>query len=183
MPLEHVWTWHSDCNLAAGHQAVAARFRYDITAMKKDDSMRFFTFVVSIALVVSVGLLAQEPVEKKTQKAETEGVVPQVTVEKPISFWMEQKLGLSKSMLESLTKGDFKALEQDAEKMRLLGKIEALVRRKNSDYRQQMRNFEFANQELVRMSKRKNVEGALLAFNQMTSSCVACHVLLREGVD
>ncbi len=67
--------------------------------------------------------------------------------------------------------------------MRLLGKIEGFVRRKNDDYRAQLRTFELSNQELVRQAKRKNSEGAALAFNQLTTSCVACHVLLREGVE
>lgn len=109
--------------------------------------------------------------------------VPKVTAEKPMSFWMEQKLSISKSMLEALTKGDFDRLALEADRMRMLGRIEGFVRRKNENYRLQLRNFEFANLELVRMAKRKNAEGAALAFNQLTSSCVACHVMLREGVD
>jgi hypothetical protein len=109
--------------------------------------------------------------------------VPKVTAEKPMSFWMEQKLNISKDILESLTRGDFEKLAAEGDKMRMLGKIEGFVRRKNENYRLQLRNFEFANLELVRMAKRHNAEGAALAFNQLTSSCVACHVLLREGVD
>jgi hypothetical protein len=106
--------------------------------------------------------------------------VPQVTEGKPLSFWMEKKLDYSKSILESLTKGDFKQVAVDAEQMRLLGKIEGFVRRKNESYRGQHASFDAASQELIRQSKRENAEGATLAFNQLTSSCVACHVLLRE---
>ncbi len=122
-------------------------------------------------------------VESKTAVEISEDRIPQVTVEQPMSFWMEKKLDFSKSILESLTKGDFDKLAKDAEQMRLLGRIEGFVRSKNESYRVQLRTFDMANWELVRQAKRHNAEGATLAFNQLTTSCVACHVLLREGVE
>ncbi len=97
-----------------------------------------------------------------------------------MSFWMSKKLDFSKSILESLARGDFEKLADDAEQMRLIGRIEGFVRRQNDDYRAQQKAFEHATVELIRQSKRKNAEGAGLAFNQLTTSCVACHVLLRE---
>lgn len=108
--------------------------------------------------------------------------VPKVTSEKTMSFWMAKKLELSKAILESLTTGDFDTMAKDAEQMQRLGRMEGLVRR-NKDYQTQMQSFRLANQELIRHSKRKNVEGATLAFNQLTTSCVACHTMLREGLE
>ncbi len=61
--------------------------------------------------------------------------VPQVTAEKPMSFWMAKKLDYSKSLLESLTKADYDKLAADAEQLRLFGKMEGLIRRKNESYR------------------------------------------------
>jgi hypothetical protein len=112
----------------------------------------------------------------------TDDDVPKVTSEKTMSFWMAKKLELSKAILESLTTGDFDKMAKDAEQMQMLGRIEGLVRR-NKDYQTQMQSFRLANQELIRHSKRKNVEGATLAFNQLTTSCVACHTMLREGLE
>lgn len=109
--------------------------------------------------------------------------IPEVSLEEPMSFWMEKKLEYSKSLLEHLTKADFENLEKNANQMRRLGKIEGFVRRRNDDYRVQLRTFDMATTELVRHARRKNIEGANLAFNQLTSSCVACHVLLREGIE
>ena len=125
---------------------------------------------------------AQEPKKIEPNKVEQEKLteVPKTTTERPMSFWMARKLDYSKQILESLTRGEFEKLAADAEQMRLLGKIEGFVRRQNDDYRAQQRAFDHANQELVRQAKRKNAEGAALAFNQLTTSCVACHVLLRE---
>ena len=100
-----------------------------------------------------------------------------------MSFWMNTKLNASKSILEALAKGDFEKLKSQAEQMRLIGKLEGFVRRKNPDYKAQLQTFELSNLELVRQAKRHNVEGATLAFNQLTTSCVACHVMLRDGVE
>ena len=123
----------------------------------------------------------KKPTATKEDKEKSE--IPKVTADKPIDFWMAKKLDYSKSILEALTKGEFKKVASDAEQMRLLGKIEGFVRRKNESYRSQMHSFDMANQELVRMAKRENAEGATLAFNQLTSSCVACQLLLRENVE
>jgi hypothetical protein len=138
-----------------------------------------FTAVGILGLAHCGILMAQE--SKKPEQPEA--VAPKVSKDQPISFWMAKKLDYSKSILESLTKGDFEKLEQDAAQMRTLGKMEALVRRNNPNYRSQLQAFDLANNELVRQAKRKNAEGATMAFNQMTTSCVACHVLLRENKD
>lgn len=140
-----------------------------------------FGFCVYAASVPATSQDTQ--VESKTIVGQSEDKIPQVTAEQPMSFWMEKKLDFSKSILESLTKGDFDKLAKDSEQMRLLGKIEGFVRSKNESYRVQLRTFDLANWELIRQAKRHNAEGATLAFNQLTTSCVACHVLLREGVE
>lgn len=147
--------------------------------------MRILLVVVAMGWITLVAQ-AQETAQPGKPKGKDQvkvDKIPKVTQEKPMSFWMEQKLDFSKSILESLTKGDFETLASDAEQMRLLGKIEGFVRRKNADYRTQLRTFDIANQELVRQAQRKNSEGATLAFNQLTTSCVACHLLIREELD
>lgn len=106
---------------------------------------------------------------------------PEVTAAKPMSFWMAKKLDHSKEMLEALTSADFDRLVETAEQLQFIGKFEGFVRGRNEAYVSQLKTFELANRELIRQAERRNVEGATLAFNQLTSSCVACHVQLREG--
>ncbi len=55
--------------------------------------------------------------------------------------------------------------------MRLIGKLEGMVRR-NPNYRMQMNTFDSANLELVRQAKRHNIEGATLAYNQLTAAAL-----------
>lgn len=142
--------------------------------------------VMATCLVLQRNVYSQQadvPKKAPSRQSSKEAGIPKVSIEKPMSFWMEKKLDYSKSILESLTKGDFGKLTKDAQQLRRLAKLEGFVRRKNANYRIQLRNFELANQELVRQADRKSAEGAALAFNQLTTSCVACHVLLREGVE
>ena len=141
----------------------------------------------SVLMIVGLVLLALVAIQRNQAQeraaATQDSAIPRETKEQPMSYWMDRKLEHSKSRIESLTKADFEALERDAERLRLLGKMEGLVRRRNEDYRAQLRTFDIAVTELVRQSRRQNSEGAVLAFNQLTTSCVACHILLREGVE
>ena len=174
--------------------------------------MRTWTLILGIVLVNSFALAQESKPERKItlqtaeeqttdvtpetpkqsqrrritlQAAESSEIkeVPQVTNEKPMNFWMAHKLDFSKSILESLTMADFEQLAEDAKQMQMLGKIEGFVRRKNPDYRTQLKNFDTALQELIRHAEGEDTTGAAVAFNQMTTSCVACHELLRKGID
>jgi len=148
--------------------------------------MRMIMLLVGSGILSWAAFCQQQPPSQSAVPAPTNQTtdddVPKVTSEKTMSFWMAKKLELSKAILESLTTGDFDTMAKDAEQMQRLGRMEGLVRR-NKDYQTQMQSFRLANQELIRHSTRKNVEGATLAFNQLTTSCVACHTMLREGLE
>jgi len=115
-----------------------------------------------------------------TAKPQSRERIPEVTIEKPMSFWMAQKIDLSKKILESLTKQDFAALETDANQLRTLGKIEGFVRRQDEAYRRYQQQFDSALLDVANQARARNVEGAALAFNQLTTSCVVCHKRLRQ---
>ena len=128
-----------------------------------------FAFIV---LTVANCIIADEkqPVQEK---------VPAVTNERPMSFWMAQKIEHSKKILEALTKEDFSKVESEANQLRTLGKIEGFVRRKDPAYLRHQQSFDSSLIEIAAQAKEQNVEGAVLAFNQMTTSCIACHKTLR----
>jgi cytochrome c556 len=100
--------------------------------------------------------------------------------ERPTSFWMQKKLEYSQKILGALATEDFATLRQSSTSMERLSRIEGFVRRSDvKNYRTQLGVFEFANQELGKMAAQKNLDGAALAFTQMTLSCVNCHKLIR----
>jgi hypothetical protein len=113
------------------------------------------------------------------EKSQVPDNVPVVSKERPMSFWMAQKIDYSKKILEALTKEDFAKVESDAIQLRTLGKIEGFVRRKDPVYLRHQQSFDSSLLDIAAQAQAHNVEGAALAFNQMTTSCIVCHKVLR----
>ncbi len=113
------------------------------------------------------------------EKPQVQEKAPVLTDERPMSFWMAQKIDHSKKILEALTKEDFAKAEAEANQLRTLGKIEGFVRRKDPAYLRHQRTFDSSLVEIAAQANEQNVEGAVLAFNQLTTSCIACHKTLR----
>jgi len=100
--------------------------------------------------------------------------------QEPMSFWMKKKLDYSQNILAGIAVGDFDRIAENAESMRALSKVEGFVRGRTPGYRTQLQIFEEATSEIIRQANKDNVEGAALAFTQVTISCVNCHKRLRE---
>jgi hypothetical protein len=96
------------------------------------------------------------------------------------SVWMKQKLEYSKNILAGVATADFELVVGNATRMKNFGALEKAVRGRDPAYLAQLKMFEFANQELIRTAKEENVDGAALAFTQLTLSCVNCHKYLRD---
>jgi hypothetical protein len=100
--------------------------------------------------------------------------------EKASSIWMKEKLGASQNILAGLTKADYDAIEKNAQTMRFVGYLEKWVRADTPGYRNMVTDFEHANQALITTARRKNLDGATIAYVQLTLSCVNCHKLVRD---
>lgn len=123
---------------------------------------------------------AQQPTADAGQTTEIPTAETESEQDKQGSFWMEQKLRLSKELLTGLANGDFDAIGKNAQIMRGLNRVEKFVRRGPEGYRDYLRQFNMANEALIDAAGTENLEGATLAFNQLTISCVNCHKHLRE---
>ena len=64
--------------------------------------------------------------------------------------------------------------------MKGLNKIEFFVRQQPPEYRTQLRSFQSSVSDIVTSAEDENLDGATLAFTQMTVSCVKCHKELRK---
>ncbi len=151
-------------------------------------AMAFAAGCAVICFVLPTGQ-AQQPNVPKTsvlpQSATSQPAATQAHLEvddqsQPSSFWMEQKLRISKELLTGLATADFDAIGRNAELMRGLNRVESFVRRGPEGYRDQLTQFNMATDSLIRASLDENLEAATLAFNQLTISCVGCHQHLRE---
>ena len=100
--------------------------------------------------------------------------------QKKQSFWMKKKLEYSQNILSGVATEDFKKIRENASSMKALDVLEKFVHPRDKDYRMQLQTFQFANDELIRNAREKNVDGAALAYVQLTLSCVNCHKVLRS---
>ncbi len=123
--------------------------------------------LLAVAAFVLQGLGGQEkkdPQEKDVMKA-----------------WMRKKLDFSKNVLEGLAKGDFDKISENAQDLNAASYLQKWTHADKPDYKAQLTMFDFANRELFRQAKEKNISGATLAYNQLIVSCVHCHQVVRGG--
>lgn len=125
------------------------------------------SLIVSVLLLAPAALQAEQP--KSIEPAQT------------VSFWMRKKLEFSQNILGGIATADFDEIVSNAESMGRLSRVEGFIRRQTPGYQTQLKIFEDAVAEITRQAKRESVEGAGLAFTQMTFSCVNCHKRLREA--
>jgi hypothetical protein len=128
-----------------------------------------------VVALLFVGLIAFPPSSSSGDKQ------PDKEAKKKASLWMKAKTKLSQEILVGLTEGDFEKIGKNAKALNVVDYFEVIAHAKNDDdYRQQSRLFAAANQELIRQAEAKNIYGATLAYNQLTVSCVQCHVVVRK---
>jgi len=101
------------------------------------------------------------------------------TAETQPSVWMRKKLEYSRNILAGLSSEDFDKVAANAQAMQGMSRFEGFLRGKMPGYRTQLEVFQDANEEIIRQAQKDNIEGAALAFTQLTISCVNCHKQLR----
>jgi len=94
------------------------------------------------------------------------------------SFWMQKKLEYSEKILAGLAREDFEQIGKNARSMKALTQMEKWVRG-SGEYRSQLQIFQNANEQLIRMADDEKLDGAALAYVQLTLSCVNCHKAVR----
>jgi cytochrome c556 len=98
----------------------------------------------------------------------------------PPSLWMKKKLAYSETMLVGLVGEDFDQMAKSARSMNAMNQMEKWVRGTSPEYRTQLKIFQNANEQMIRMADKKNLDGAALAYVQLTLSCVNCHKVVRD---
>jgi cytochrome c556 len=93
--------------------------------------------------------------------------------------FMRVKLRHSQKVLEGLVLENFDEIAKNSQEMSLLSLAETWQVFETPDYIEQSRKFRVAADALTDAAKRKNLERATLAFNQVTAKCVECHKYVR----
>lgn len=93
---------------------------------------------------------------------------------------MQVKLKRAQTLLEALAKEDYKTLQESAESLVKISDSTAFLRAyKTSEYELQAQIFRHAAVTLAEKARSKNLDGATLAYTEMTLTCVNCHSHFR----
>jgi hypothetical protein len=93
---------------------------------------------------------------------------------------MEQKLKHAQKVLEGVAIKDFAMIEKNADELIVISQRAEWKAFQTPHYIQHSDAFRRSCETLVQTAKDKNIEGASLAYVQMTLSCVNCHKYVRE---
>ena len=95
-------------------------------------------------------------------------------------FIMQQKLGSAQKVLEGIAVKDFNLIEKHADELMILSKKAEWLILKTPDYTRHSDDFRRNAETLSKMAKDKNIDGAALAYVQLTMNCVNCHKYVSE---
>jgi len=98
---------------------------------------------------------------------------------KELQDFMRVKLRHSQKVLEGLVLEDFDVIAKNAQEMSLLSLAEAWQVLQTPDYVDFSRKFRNAADALAEAAKKKKLDEATVAFNQLTTKCVQCHKYVR----
>lgn len=124
---------------------------------------RIMTIVFLLVWAILVQALAgQEPGTAKT------------------ATFMRMKLQPSKELLEGLAMNDFDSIKKNAGTIKNLLLDENWMVVQSDEYRRQTLEFRKLVDQIRDSADKKNIDGATLAYVQMTIQCVRCHQTLRR---
>ncbi|MBI2806436.1 MAG: hypothetical protein HYX68_15760 [Planctomycetes bacterium] len=93
---------------------------------------------------------------------------------------MQKKLKSAHLVLDGVAIGDFKKIANGGEELIRLAKSETWQLIRSPHYERHSADFIRATGNLVKKARDKNMDGAALAYVEMTLSCVRCHQYVRE---
>ena len=106
-------------------------------------------------------------------------VAPGRTDEDPVDAFMRAKLTHSKEVLEGLTLEDFDQIAKHGQELSLLSQAAAWNVLQTPEYKQHSLEFRRSADSLTKAAKNKNLDGAALAYVDVTLKCVNCHKYVR----
>ena len=131
-------------------------------------------FLTLIALLCLPTLLLAQEAKKEPKRLPDEN-------EETIEKFMRAKLVHSQKLLEALTVEDYDMMAKNAQAMSLLTLAESWQVLQTADYLHESTTFRRSADSLTAAAKKKNLDGAALAYVEMTMQCVRCHKMIRHA--
>ncbi len=93
---------------------------------------------------------------------------------------MRKKLAQSQKVLEGIALSDFDKITQHADELIIISNETEFKVLKTPKYELYTDEFRRNAEEMVKKAKEKNIDGATLAYMELTLTCVKCHKHTRE---
>jgi cytochrome c556 len=98
----------------------------------------------------------------------------------PTRAFMQLKLDESQKLLAAIALEDFEEISRASQKISLLTEDENWQVIQTAEYRRHSDEFRRASNAVTEAARKKNLDGAVLAYMQMTMQCVQCHQHVRK---
>jgi len=93
---------------------------------------------------------------------------------------MKKKLTHTQKLLEGIALNDFGKIRDNAEELSALSKQAEWMSLHTPEYELFTDTFRRSAQDLEKAAKNKNIDGAALAYVDLTMTCVKCHKYVRD---
>ena len=97
-----------------------------------------------------------------------------------LATFMQLKLSHSQRLLEGIALADFPMIEKNAQSLSTLSRDEMWQVYQTPEYMQHSNDFRRSADEVAAAAKKKNLDGAALAYVGLTLQCVHCHKHVRD---
>lgn len=97
-----------------------------------------------------------------------------------VAVFMRAKLAHSQDVLEGLAVEDFDLIDKGAQQLSLASEDASWQVLQTEDYARQSAEFRRSCDSLRKAAKGKNLDGAALAWMEITMKCVQCHKYVRD---
>ena len=104
----------------------------------------------------------------------------QETAVDDVAVFMRAKLDHSKNVLEGLALADFDLIARGAQELSLASQESSWQVLQTEDYARLSTEFRRACDGLRSAAKAENLDGAVLAWMEVTQKCVQCHRYIRD---
>jgi cytochrome c556 len=94
---------------------------------------------------------------------------------------MKAKLGHAEKVLEGLATEDYELIAKHSQAISLLCEDELWAVLKTPEYQERSNEFRRTVNAITDAARKKNLDGAALAYVSATMSCVNCHKYVRKA--
>lgn len=134
--------------------------------------------ILGLALSFQNGpTVAQDKNKSDEKAAEKEKPAPKKIA---MQAFMRKKLEASQSVLEGLALEDFELIAKGAKQLKTTSAAAEFLVIHDPLYTEHANDFRRIIDKLERAAKEKRIDGATLAYVDMTMSCVECHKYVRN---